>query len=256
MPDSMTDCLNFGNPENPEHLYDFEEVVRGMGDVARALKIPFPSGNVSFYNESQISVVPPTAVVLGCGIVNDIRKCVTSDMKCAGDLLYMVGETGAQMGGCEYYALNGGVSPKAPPVDSDQLKKSVDAMVKGIEKGLLMASHDIGTGGLAVTVAEMCMGGDLGAAVDLAAMGALKGAKLGRAERLFSESNGRWVVEVDPKKQKAFEEHMNKASVPVFMLGKAGGKELVLNDGKNRVATLKVDVMREAWSTAFSKMLG
>ena len=149
--------------------------------------------------------------------------------------------------------MNGGVSPKAPPVDTDRLKRSVDAMVKAVEKGLVVASHDIGTGGLAVTIAEMCMGGDLGASVDI---GAMKDPKVGRAERLFSESNARWVVEVDPKRQKAFEEHMTKAGVPVFMMGKAGGNELVLTDGKNKVATLKVDAMREAWSTAFSKMLG
>ena len=252
MPDSLTDCLNFGNPEKPEHLYDFEEVVRGMGDVARALELPFPSGNVSFYNESQISVVPPTAVVLGCGIVKDLRKCVTTDLKAAGNLLYQIGETRSEMGGSEYYALNGGVSPKAPPVDIKGLENSVNTLVKAIEKGLIAACHDISTGGLAVTVAEMCMGGDLGASVDI---GALK-SKLGKAERLFSESNSRWVLEVDPKKQKAFEEAFKKAGVPFFLLGKVGGKELVITDGKNQVATLKVDVMREGWSTAFSKMLG
>jgi phosphoribosylformylglycinamidine synthase len=256
VPDSLTDCLNFGNPEKPEHLYDFEEVVRGMGVVARAMKIPFPSGNVSFYNESQISVVPPTAVVLGCGIVKDIRKCVTADLKAAGGLLYQIGETGAEMGGSEYYAQSGGLSPKAPPVDTDKLGRSVDAIVKAIEKGLVAASHDIGTGGLAVTIAEMCMGGDIGTTVDLAAIKAPTGVKLGKAERLFSESNSRWVVEVDPKKQKAFEELMKKAGVTIYMLGKAGGKELVITDGKAPVAKLNVDAMRDVWSTAFSKMLG
>lgn len=256
MPDSFTDCLNFGNPEKPEQLYDFQEVVKGMGDIAKYLKIPFPSGNVSFYNESAASAVPPTAVVLGVGIVKDVRKCVTTDLKEKGDLLFQIGDTGAEMGGSEYYGVMGGVSPEVPGVDRSLLKRSVEALVKAIEKGMVAACHDVATGGLAVTLAEMCMGGDIGCKVDLSKIGAKKGAKIGTRERLFTETNTRWVVAIPEGKKKAFIDHMKKVKVPTFEVGKVSGDHMEIKAGKQKVSKLKVSKMRDVWSQAFSKMLG
>jgi phosphoribosylformylglycinamidine synthase len=255
-PDSLTDCLNFGNPEKPEQLYDFQEVVKGMGDIAKYLKIPFPSGNVSFYNESAFSVVPPTAVVLGVGIVDDIRKCVTTDLKSNGDLLFQIGATGPEMGGSEYYAVMGGVSADVPGVEKALLKRSVDALVKAIDKGMVAASHDIATGGLAVTLAEMCIGGDIGCKVDLSKIDAKDGSKIGTRERLFAETNTRWVVAIPEGKKKAFINHMKKAKVPTFEIGKVGGDHLDIKAGKQKVTKLNVSKIRDVWSQAFSKMLG
>jgi phosphoribosylformylglycinamidine synthase len=255
-PDSMTDCLNFGNPEKPDQLYDFHEVVKGMGEVAKYLKLPFPSGNVSFYNESNVSVVPPTAVVLGVGIVKDIYKCITSDLKAEGDVLYQVGDTGPEMGGSEYLALRKGWSNDVADVDKKLLKSSVEAVVSAIEKGHVVACHDISTGGLAVTLAEMCMGGDIGAKVDIGDIKPRKDEKLGKMELLFSETNTRWVVEVPAKSTKAFEGLMKKAGVPIHDIGAVGGKELSITMGKAKVTKIAVDKMRGVWSQAFSKMLG
>jgi phosphoribosylformylglycinamidine synthase II len=254
-PDSMTDCLNFGNPEKPEQLYDFHEVVKGMGEVADHLKIPFPSGNVSFYNESAFSVVPPTAVVLGVGIVKDIGKCTTTDLKEKDAILYQVGDTGPEMGGSEYYTIRKGWSNDVPDVDPKLLKKAIEAMVTAIEKGLVSSCHDISTGGLAVALAEMCMGGDMGCSVDISTVG--KGnKKLGPTEVLFSEGNTRWVAEVSPRKEDRFLAHMKKAGVPVHRLGTVGGDQLAIRSGKTKVATLKVSKMRDLWSQALSRMLG
>ena len=117
IPDSVCDCLNFGNPEKPDKMGEFYEACRGLGDSARELKLPFVSGNVSFYNESVKTAVPPTPEILGIGIVKDIRKCVTADFKSEGNLIYILGkETEKEMGGSEYYNslnLEGGSVPKS-----------------------------------------------------------------------------------------------------------------------------------------------
>src|SRR5207237_1003309 len=100
-PHSLANCLNFGNPEKPDRLWAFREAVRGLGTTAKALGLPIPSGNVSFYNESSLGPCPPTPVVLGVGIVEDLRVCVTSDFKVAGDPVVLVGTTAAGLGGAE-----------------------------------------------------------------------------------------------------------------------------------------------------------
>src|SRR5205823_9192619 len=98
-PHSLTNCLNFGKPWQPDRLWSFREAVRGIGTTAKALGLPIPSGNVSFYNESALGPCPPTPVVLGVGIVDDLRRCVTSDFKEAGDPIVLVGTTRAELGG-------------------------------------------------------------------------------------------------------------------------------------------------------------
>ena len=131
----MLDCLNFGNPEKPHKMGEFYEACRGLGDTAKDLKLPFISGNVSFYNESVKTAVPPTPEILGIGIVIDIRKCVTSDFKKDGNPVYLAGkETKKEMGGSEYYKildLDGGIVPKT---DTKLLKNCMDGILTAIEK--------------------------------------------------------------------------------------------------------------------------
>src|SRR5438128_2785675 len=110
-PHSLTNCLNFGNPEKPDRLWSFREAVRGIGGTAKALGSPIPSGNVSFYNESSRGPCPPTPAVLGVGIVDELRQCVTSDFKRAADPVVLVGSTQPELGGSEYLRLRGGSGP-------------------------------------------------------------------------------------------------------------------------------------------------
>jgi len=243
-PDSLTDCLNFGNPEVPEEMYVFTEVVRGMGKVASALELPFPSGNVSFYNESPYSKVPPTAVVLGAGIMDDIRDAVTSDLKSAGDSLYLVGRTTGEMGGSEYLAYRGG-SSRVPDVDIKLLKKAMDSLLEAMHEGTVAACHDVSTGGLAVTLAEMCIGGWLGAEVRTAGIGRMK-----YYARYFSEGASRWVVEVKKGKEKKFESIMK--GVPFTKLGTVKGSRLKMD----RRLDVSLDDMWNAWSTPLWEVMG
>jgi len=251
-PDALTDCLNYGNPEIPERLYYFAETVRGIGDVCKFLNLVIPSGNVSFYNESPISVVPPTAVVVGCGLVKDVRKAVTSDVKEEGTHLLLVGgPTTSDMGGSEYFRIMKGHSTKVPGVDMPLLKASIDALVKASEGGLVASCHDISHGGLAVCLSEMCMGGDIGATVDIKGIGS---ATAKADERLFNEANTRWVVEVREKSLDAFTKKMG--DIKVKDIGKVGGRSLAVNDGSKKVLSLPVGDMYKVWSRALWDMMG
>ncbi|MBN1281207.1 MAG: phosphoribosylformylglycinamidine synthase subunit PurL [Candidatus Thermoplasmatota archaeon] len=252
-PDSLLDCLNFGNPEKPERMGEFYEACRGLGDMGRALHLPFVSGNVSLYNESAKTAVPPTPEIFGVGIVEDIRTCVTSDLKTEGNLLYLVGKpTEKELGGSEYYNLmkiEGGIVPRTDPKVLQQCSNGLLACMK---KGYVAACHDVSEGGLAVCLAEMAIGGDLGAVVDITGVGAGMRTDL----KLFSESNTRWVVEVHNEKQTDFEKVLKKEHVPFVVLGKTTGNHLSVQDNKKTVVDLGVDVLRECWQTPIWKVMG
>ncbi|HEX7391960.1 MAG TPA: phosphoribosylformylglycinamidine synthase subunit PurL [Thermoplasmata archaeon] len=246
-PHSFTNCLNFGNPEKPDRLWLFREAVRGMGEVAKALNIPTPSGNVSFYNEAQSGAVLPTPALLGCGIVRDIRKCVTSDFKQEGNTIALIGATKPEMGASEYFRLAKARSGKVPDVDIAALRAGVDVVVGGIERSAIVSCHDISDGGLAVTLAEMCIGGDIGASVDISKM-----EKLRTDVRLFSESNSRWVVELRKGKEKLLPKDRK---VKVTRVGTVGGECLEI--GTNRAAIdLDVEKMADSFNSTLWRMLG
>jgi len=245
-PHSMTDCLNFGNPEKPDRLWLFREAVRGMGEVAEALKVPIPSGNVSFYNESPKGAVLPTPTILGCGIVRDIRKCVSSDFKEEGNTIALVGPTRPEMGASEYYRMTGSFSRKVPDVDIGALRAGLDVVIGGIERSAVVACHDISDGGLAAALAEMCIGGDTGAEVDLSRM-----EKLRSDARLFSESNSRWVVELRRGKEKLLP---RDRKTKVTKLGTVGGDRLSIASRKELIG-LDVGTLAESFNSTLGRLV-
>ena len=240
-PHSLTNCLNFGNPEKPDRLWSFREAVRGLGSTAKALGIPIPSGNVSFYNESSRGPCPPTPVVLGVGMVEDLRHCVTTDFKREGDPVVLVGSTQAELGGSEYLRLRGGTAP-VPSVDPMGLRASMDHLLRAIHARTVVAAHDLSHGGLAVAAAEMCLGGDIGADLKTTATDPMRW-----DVQLFSESNGRWLLEVTKDRYEAFTHLME--GIPTTYLGTTGGRSLDLARGR-QWTSLAVPVMRKAWTEA------
>ncbi len=245
-PHSLTNCLNFGNPEKPDRLWYFREAVRGLGTTAKALGIPIPSGNVSFYNESARGPCPPTPVVLGVGIVEDLRQCVTSDFKRPGDPVVLIGTTRPELGGSEYLRLNGGSGP-VPSVDPPGLRASVEHLLRAMRAGTVAACHDLSHGGLAIAAAEMCLGGDIGADLKTTAMDPARW-----DVQLFSESNGRWLVEVPKDRYEEFT-HLMEA-IPTTYLGTTGGGSLHLGRGR-QWTSLSIPVMRTAWTDAIPKQV-
>ncbi|MBN1861755.1 MAG: phosphoribosylformylglycinamidine synthase subunit PurL [Candidatus Thermoplasmatota archaeon] len=243
-PDSLLDCLNFGNPEKPERMGEFHEACRGLGDIGRALDLPYVSGNVSFYNESVKTAVPPTPEIFAVGIADDIRDCVTSDFKQEGNLVYLVGkQTEQELGGSEYYAAMGRDGGRVPKTEPAVLKQAMEGLLKCMKNHCIVACHDCSEGGLGVCLAEMAIGGDQGANIDVTRVGE----QLRTDFKIFSESNTRWVVEVKKVKQDDFEKTLKKELVPFFLLGIVQGKQLVIHDKGKTVVDLAVDKLREWW---------
>lgn len=246
-PHSFTNCLNFGNPEKPDRLWLFREAVRGMGEVAESLKVPTPSGNVSFYNEAPNGAVLPTPTLLGCGIVRDIRKCVTSDLKREENTIALVGSTGPEMGASEYYRMTKSHSSRVPDVDIGALRAGMDVVIGGIERGAVVSCHDVSDGGLAVALAEMCIGGDVGALINLTKM-----EKHRSDVRLFSEGPSRWVVEIRKGKEKQVPRDRRVKLAP---LGTVGGHSLSISSNK-RLVDVDVGRLAESFNRTLWEMMG
>jgi phosphoribosylformylglycinamidine synthase len=252
-PDALLDCLNFGNPEKPEKMGEFYEACRGLSDTARGLKLPFMSGNVSFYNESIETSVPPTPEIMGVGIAKDIRKCVTTDFKKQGNLVYLVGkETEKELGGSEYYNIMDFEGGSVPKLDIKILSNCMKGILSVVEQRLVSSCHDISEGGIGVCLSEMCIGGFIGVEVDLTNIS--KG--LRSDFKLFSESNTRWVFEVTKGKEKDFEKLLKKNNAPFVKIGVVKGTKLIVNDNGQIIVNQSVDVLRDHWKNAIWNIMG
>jgi phosphoribosylformylglycinamidine synthase II len=245
-PHSFSDGLNFGNPENEEIMGEFRESCRGLGDAARFLGIPYVSGNVSFYNEAFGKNIPPTPVLMGVGILDDIRKAVSSDFKKDGNSIYIVGETREEMGGSEYYNLIGAKSTVAPEVKLEELRNRMNEILDAIKNELIASCHDISHGGLAVALSEMSIGGNIGANIDLANM------RFMRPDfKLFSESPTRWVCEIKSGKEEEFEKIVKGVKI-----GIVEGENLKVRDGNRWLFNIHLNILRDAWRNALKEYLG
>jgi len=214
--------------------------------MASALGVPFVSGNVSFYNESVVlnESIPPTPSILGIGICEDVRTCVTVDLKGAGNPLYLIGETRAELGGSEYFRLRGSDAGSVPRTDPAVLQTSMNALRGAMNAGLIASCHDVAEGGLAVTICEMAIGGDLGVSVDIANVNP----GIRTDFTLFSESNSRWVVEVARPETSSFETFMSLRDVHIRALGETvRERQLTIRDHERAVVTLPLDDIRKTW---------
>ena len=247
-PHAFADCLNFGSPERDYVMGDFYECCRALGFMSSALGTPFVSGNVSFYNENEATgePIPPTPSIIGIGICDDVRYCITVDAKIPSNPLYIIGDTKNELGGSAYFRLigvEGGIVPRTSP---RELRKRMDALLDAMREGFVVSCHDISEGGLAVAVCEMISGGDLGAEIDLGALGELRS-----DIKLFSETNSRWIVEVKRSKEDDFVHEMTRRGVFVRRIGELKrDKSLVIYDGENEV-NISINALREAWRNAF-----
>ncbi len=244
VPNAFTDCLNFGNPENPDRLGEFREAVHGIGDIARELNIPIPSGNVSMYNQAPGGEhILPTPMIVGCGLIGDCRKAVTADMKKEGSCLFAVGDTKDEMGASLLFRKFGGKGGDVPATVPARLKEVSSRLLDAMSRGLVLSCHDCSDGGIAIAVAEMCISGQIGAELDLSAVSGPND-----NVKLFSESTSRWIAEVDPASADRFAEIMGDAAAP---LGKTGGDALAVCGCRISVAE-----MRSAWNDPIWNIMG
>ena len=259
MPHSINDCLNFGNPEKPDRLGDFERTCEAIGAFCRHFKIPVVSGNVSLYNESPIGKVPPTPAIMMMGLMDDIFKATTSDLKIEGSIIYLVGRTLFEMGGSAYMRSAGIECGCVPDVDLDTSQRTMEAMLEMNGASLLNAVHDISDGGLGAAMAEMCIGGHLGADLNISPIGIQNGSSESEGPRndvkLFSESNSRYLIEVPLEKAMKAEDCLSRHKTNYTKIGTVGGSTLRISDGERLLLDVPVDVLDHVWRTSLKDLV-
>jgi phosphoribosylformylglycinamidine synthase subunit PurL len=222
-PLAITNCLNFGNPERPEVMWQFAQVIRGISDACRALGTPVTGGNVSFYNESGDSAIGPTPVVGMLGVIDDYRLLVGAGFPRPGLLVYVLGETFPELGGSEFAeAVLGTVSGHPPTLDLPAEATLHRVLIEGARSNLLASAHDCSHGGLAVTLAESALAGDMGFAVSI------PGDEPWYVT-LFSESASRAVVSVAPGRGASLEALAASLGVPFARIGETGGPRIMFD---------------------------
>jgi len=249
---AILDNFCWGNTDRPETLGSLVRAALACHDVATVLGTPFVSGKDSLNNEfrpegaDEPISIPSSLLISALGQVDDVRRCVTMDLKEPGNLLYVVGVTRNELGGSHFALVEKLSGGQVPKVDPERAKTTFDAVHKAIRGGLVRACHDPSEGGLAVAAAEMAFAGGLGARIDLDKV-PCDGEAAQAAVRLFSESNTRFLCEVRPEKAAAFEAAL--AEVPSARIGEVadtGRLEITAGDAAPLVAA-DVAVMKEAW---------
>ncbi|MDW8014374.1 MAG: phosphoribosylformylglycinamidine synthase subunit PurL [Archaeoglobaceae archaeon] len=238
IPHSFVDCLNFGNPEKPERMGEFVECVRAIGWMAKGYKLPCVSGKVSFYNETPYMSVPPTPTLMGVGIVEDVRKVVSSYFK--GGAVILIGETKMEFGGSLYANVTGSKCWKVSKTTPKRLRIYAEAMLEAYKNFKIRSCHDPSEGGLAIALAEMSFGEKIG-------FKALR--KLDLVE-LFSESNTRWIVEVSEKDVDKVLEFFKIRGLKAELIGYSEGYELDFGSFK-----VEIDLAEKCWREGMSKFL-
>jgi phosphoribosylformylglycinamidine synthase II len=204
---AILDNFCWGTPNTPEMLGALIRAAQACHDMALAFGVPFISGKDSFNNqyeyEGNLIAVPHTLLISAIGITDDVKKSISMDLKTISDALYIVGVTGNDLGGSEYFAQHDAIGNNVPRVDPQQSRKTMEALSWAIEKGLVKACHDCSDGGLGVAVAEMAFSGGLGATIYL--KNVPRSGPLYRNDYVFfSESNSRFIVEVAPENEAQF----------------------------------------------------
>jgi len=247
---ALLDNFCWGNCEKPDRLGSLVLAAKACYDVAVAFGTPFISGKDSLNNEyatdSETIAIPPTLLISAIGLVDDIRRCVTMDLKEPGNPVYLVGVTKDELGGSHWYALEKAVGRQVPRVDLKLAPKIFAAVHAAIAAGCVRACHDLSEGGLAVAAAEMAFAANLGLELDLAAV-PREDALNDDGRILFSESQTRFLVEVARGRVAEFEKVL--AGVPCACVGEVmkNGRLVVRGVGGKTVLDVPCDRLREAW---------
>jgi phosphoribosylformylglycinamidine synthase subunit PurL len=221
-PLAVTNCLNFGSPEDPAVMWQFGEAVRGLADGCLTLGTPVTGGNVSFYNQTGGQAIQPTPVIGVLGVHDDVRQRVRSGFSSAGDAVVLLGQTAAELGGSLWaWVTHRHLGGSPPAVDFTAEARLARLLTAAAARGLLTAGHDLSDGGLAIALAEACLTGGTGCAVTLPG---------DPFTLLFSESAARAVVAIRPGGGPEFAELCVRTDVPAFVIGSTGGQSLQVSD--------------------------
>ncbi len=240
-PLAVTNCLNFGSPEDPGVMWQFAESVRGLADGCLEMGLPVTGGNVSFYNQTGSVAILPTPVIGVLGVIDDVRTRTPMSFDRAGLELYLLGDTNNDLAGSEWAYMHGQRGGVAPTADLQREMHLIDLLVAGRTKKIFAAAHDLSQGGLAATLTEMVLRYNVGATVDLENVGMA----------LLSETPGRVVVAVESAQVAALTAEASAQKITLTKIGVTGGDSLTING-----AVIPLAELRKAHTETFPKLFG
>lgn len=253
-PAGVTDCLCFGNPDKPDRFYQFVECIKGITDACRAFDVPVVSGNVSFYNESDEACIHPSPLIGMVGVLDDINSRATSDFKDTGDTIVLLGLCTNELGGSEYLRVVHGLETGAPPKLTVNLEQAVQrTCLDVIRNGLAKSAHDCSEGGLAVSLAESCIGGSIGAKLFITNECGDKGIRTDAL--LFGESQSRIVLTVMESQVKDVLKLAQSNGCPANVIGQVGGERLKLQFNEKQALDVSVSKSARVWHNAIPSIM-
>ena len=244
-PLAITNCLNFGSPEDPGVMWTFAETVRGLADICLEMGLPVTGGNVSFYNQTGKVAILPTPVIGVLGVIQDVRTRTSMSYLDAGLELFQLGNTDDNFTGSEWAHLHGQMGDLAPTPDVNHETRLVTLLLEG--QKYFAAAHDISNGGFAATISEMVLKSNIGATIELPAEFIPGGVTAG----LFAETPGRVVVAVKSSDVAALTSLAESHKIALHKVGVTGGEALSING-----ATIPLTELRTAFTETFPKLFG
>ena len=255
VPIAVTNCLNFGSPEEPEVMWQFAEATRGLADGCRQLGTPVTGGNVSFYNSTAGTAINPTPVIGVLGLFDDVARRTPMGFQEEGESILLLGDTREELGGSEWaWAEHRHLGGRPPAVDLAREQVLAEVLVAGSRDGMLSSAHDLSDGGLAQALVESCLAGGERLQGQPAGVGAriVLPAGLSPFVQLFSESAGRAVVSVPRSEELRFTEMCSARGFPVARIGVTDGMLLDVQD----VLLVPLDELREAHEATLPALFG
>ena len=244
-PVAITNCLNFGSPENEENMGEFVECVQGISEAAEYLKFPVVSGNVSFYNQTKDEGIKPTPSIGGIGLIKDHKKMITMDIKEVDNIILVIGKTEGHIDQ-SLFARNILNEKNGPPPEINLFneKNNGETLLKLIDNDLIKSAHDVSLGGIITAISKMCIKGNKG--INLKKPKYL----ISDLEYFFAEDQGRYIIEISKKDQKKVTDILNKNAVHYDELGTINENELYIND-KTKVTIDELRTSNKSWLTNY-----
>ena len=251
-PVALTDCLCFGNPENPEQMWEFVEAVRGISDALKPLRlkdasensIPIIAGNVSFYNESKNGAIPASPIISCLGKIDDFSKSIGMGFKNTDSVLIMIGDRKNELGGSVYYSLFDEIGANIPKPNMAELQNQINVVCGLINKNLILACHDISEGGIAVAISEMSFANGVGGSINIEN-------DLNNDVVLFSESGG-FVIEIEKNNRDTICSIMDDGGVAWSDIGRTNDSGIL---HMNNVIDLTINKAKFSWENGLRDKL-
>jgi len=251
-PVALTDCLCFGNPENPEQMWEFVEAVRGISDALKPLRlkdasensIPIIAGNVSFYNESKNGAIPASPIISCLGKIDDFSKSIGMGFKNTDSVLIMIGDRKNELGGSVYYSLFDEIGANIPKPNMAELQNQINVIYGLINKNLILACHDISEGGIAVAISEMSFANGVGGSINIEN-------NSNNDVVLFSESGG-FVIEIEKNNRDTICSIMDDGGVAWSDIGRTNDSGIL---HMNNVIELTINKAKLSWENGLRDKL-